>query len=517
MTTIGNLTFDTTRVVAAPVVHGYDRASRAALADDTLIKVRDLATRSNLDGKLTKGLQVTSYNPSDLKDSNNFFNFVSTWEGVILSIETHLKTYFMETPFTIVNQRVTEPTEAERRAYEFDLLIFLSASSDAGGTAESCDETLADGTVVTNERPVPPTGTVALVEVGNLLRDWHNITLAQVVESMDLILKHVNDAVDRQNLSWTFQYLLDSLDSDMKAFVLSKISHLDPGIGRTGPVVFKIMADRLLQTTENLAQKVINGFIALRLTHFDGENVVEAIFTVRNVLKFLRYGEANSYAPRTTIQLIYDVFRGSTVGAFRAYIQQAQDIVLKDETNVELIFDHIQKKFEELILADRWVPSKKKPSAFHMSEPKTRTFAEADNGGKPAHKDNAKAPKKEDGQKERPTHDKSGKKIDYNPPKNNEPHTRTRDDKTEYWCGTCGRWGSHLTDKHDEWRKNFRKNRRKNNGNGNNDNNANAASTPAAPTESTRARGSVTFLSAATGASTNFTVDPDLADGIDFE
>ena len=95
-----------------------------------------------------------------------------------------------------------------------------------------------------------------------------------------------------------------------------------------------------------------------------------------DVLKFLRYGEANTFAPCTSLVLIYDVFRGSTVGAFCNYVQQAQDIVLKDVVDPEVIFDHLQSKNEELLLADCRVFTTKRHSAFHLGE--ARTFAETD-------------------------------------------------------------------------------------------------------------------------------------------
>ncbi len=501
---IGGVTFDT-GATPAPVNHGYTKAQRDALTDDTLIKVHDLATKSNLDAKLTKGLQVTTFNPTDLKDSSNFFNFVSQWEAVILQIETHLKTYFMESPFTLAQEEITAVTAVERRDYEFRLTAFLAASAANNGNAQS----YVDATNATNvTRPVEPQGTTRITEGGFILRDWHNMSLNEVAKSVTLFNRFVDDATHRQNLVWSFKFIMDCLDADLKTFVLSKISSMPPEVGRTGPVAFMIVAQRILQTTENLAQKVINGFIALRLTHFDSENVVEAIFTVRNVLKFLRYGEPNTFAPRTTITLIYDVFRGASVGAFRAHAQQAQDIVLQGVTDPETIFDHFQTKYEELLLADRWVAMTKRKSAFVLGGDgdKTKTCVEHDKDKKPD--DDTR---KEKGMKKRPTHDKSGRKIDYTPPKPGESHERTRDGQKEYWCGVCGRWGSHLTNKHDEWRKNFNKNKKKKEGDGNAG--ANAGSSP--PPPSGGSRGAVTFAAAVSG-NANLAVDPELADGIDF-
>ena len=74
------------------------------------------------------------------------------------------------------------------------------------------------------------------------------------------------------------------------------------------------------------------------------------------------------------------------------------------------------------------------------------------------HKGKGKGKGKEDKKSKLPTHDHYGKKIDRTPPRTNEPHTRTNSETgvEEKWCGKCGggvgRWGNHLTAKHDEWK-----------------------------------------------------------------
>ena len=342
-----------------------------------------------------------------------------------------------------------------------------------------------------------------------LLSHWHSLELADVIKSVQLQLEYVAETVHRQNLSWTFQYVMDCLDSDLKQYVLSKISHLDPDVGQTGPVVFMVVAQRILHTTENLAQKVINGLIQLRLTQFPGENVVECIFTVRNVLKFLRFGEVNSFAPRTTLTLVYDVFRGTSVGPFRAYIQQLQDFQM-GTTNVQAedLFSTIQLKYEELLMADRWAPQKKRPSTFHLGDPKTYVQDDNRKGGGDKGKDNDDDKKKNgDGKKKRPTHDKSGKKIDYTPPKKGESKERTDSEgKKESWCGECKRWGSHLSAEHDEWLAKFRADRKKFNKE-KKDGQSNGGAT--------RASGSVTFASALRSGRFSLQADRELVDGID--
>eukprot|EP00977_Amphora_coffeiformis_P002922 scaffold563_cov87-Amphora_coffeaeformis.AAC.1 len=292
--TIGDVTFDTTSKPAV-VVSGYDKAERDTLADDTLIKLCNLATKTYLVAKITKGLQVSTYNPDDMKNKNNFFNFVSSWESNVLSIESHLKAFYMETPFTLYSCTETEPSQTKLEFYQVSLNEFLSNSLMENGDGNSYTSTVLTGNAGIVIRPVRPPNTVTIQSAGNIIREWHTMTLEQVVDSVKL---------STQNLVGTFDYFINSIDADFKAYVLSKISSLDTEVGRSGPVVFYLIAKRLLYTSENLAQKVINGFIALRLMHFEGENVSEAIFTILNVLKFLRYGETNFLRRNTNRRLI---------------------------------------------------------------------------------------------------------------------------------------------------------------------------------------------------------------------
>ena len=127
-----------------------------------------------------------------------------------------------------------------------------------------------------------------------------------------------------------------------------------------------------------------------------------------------------------------------------------------------------------------------------------------------------RSPKPDDGKNQRGTHDRSGRKIDCTAPEQNEPHSRKRDDDvTEHWCGKCGRWGSHSTDKHDEWKAkakaNFERKKAERQ-------QANSANSPPTPDQQTRrTNGSVTFVSALTNCGHNLAMDSELADGIDFE
>eukprot|EP00977_Amphora_coffeiformis_P012533 scaffold3119_cov92-Amphora_coffeaeformis.AAC.3 len=255
--TIGDVTFDTTSTPTV-VVSGYGKAEQDTLADDTLIKVRNLATKTNLVAKITKGLQVSTYNPDDMKNKNNFFNFVSSWESNVLSIKLHLKTFYMETPFTLYSRTETEASQTKLEFYQVSLNNFLSNSLMENGDGNSYTSTVLTGNAGVVIHPVRLPNTVTIQSAGNIIREWHTMTLEQVVDSVKLQLKYVTDHVHCQNLVWTFDYFINLIDADFKAYVLSKMSSLDTEVGRSGPVVFYLIAKRLLYTSENLAQKVIS-------------------------------------------------------------------------------------------------------------------------------------------------------------------------------------------------------------------------------------------------------------------
>ena len=362
------IAFDMT-TVNANITTAYDKAARDALTGDTLVKVRAMATKSNLPDKLTKSLQVSSFDPSEMKNSSNFFNFVGQWQTYVGLMENHLEAFHMTSPFFLVHVQVTLPTARAREDYESELTAFLLVAKATGIASRTYDPDsglLSQFNDGTNDiaRPAEPAGTSTIVDAGtNLLTAWQTVSFETVLESVKLMYDHIQDDTYRQNLVWTFTYMMNCLDADLRQYVLSKLSSFPPPYNHTGPMVFVVVAKKMMTTTENLAQKVINAFIALRLTHFPNESVVDCIFTLRNLLKFLRYGEADSFAPRTTITMIFDVLKGTTVNGFRAYIQQLQDFQLKDGRPEE-IFDKAQGKYNELILADRWVSQKKKGSVF---------------------------------------------------------------------------------------------------------------------------------------------------------
>eukprot|EP00977_Amphora_coffeiformis_P022111 scaffold10487_cov92-Amphora_coffeaeformis.AAC.1 len=123
-----------------------------------------------------------------MKNKNNFFNFVSSWESNFLSIESHLKTFYMETPFTLYSRTETEPSQTKLEFYQVSLNAFLSNSLLENGDGNSYTSTALTGDAGIVIRSVRPPNTVTIRSAGNIIREWHIMTLEQVVDSVKLQL-----------------------------------------------------------------------------------------------------------------------------------------------------------------------------------------------------------------------------------------------------------------------------------------------------------------------------------------
>eukprot|EP00977_Amphora_coffeiformis_P009381 scaffold2165_cov73-Amphora_coffeaeformis.AAC.1 len=91
-----------------------------------------------------------------MKNKNNFFNCVSSWESNVLSIESHLKTFYMETPFTLYSRTETEPSQTKLEFYQVTLNTFFSNSLIENGDGDSYTSTTLTGDAGIVLRPVPP-------------------------------------------------------------------------------------------------------------------------------------------------------------------------------------------------------------------------------------------------------------------------------------------------------------------------------------------------------------------------
>ena len=400
---------------------GYTRTSRKALKDEALVKVKFSAVRKIIDPPFSSIAQITSFDPAHMKESSSFFNFIGGWRSDTMMLQQHVNAFYMGNVFTRV---VIE--ERERLV---------------GGAPLD-----------------PPELENQVIAYDDMFECWHNLTIDQVAESCRIYSHHAED-VDRQNLQWTWELILANVDPDLRHYIISEVDSYPPEIGQTGPMAFYVMASKIISTSSNLAHNVITGIMCLELKHFDGEDVQECVFVLRNVLKFLNYGHpAYDMTPPTIMDYLVDVFMRSSNFQFRLYLQQLRDFYDYQIDKPEKLFAKVQAYYTDILSKPgvNWLPVKKKKAVFVA---KTEI--------KNSNQNNSTSSSVTTNSTTQSMSMTSSKfVVDRNPPGDGEPTTRTNEKtgREEHWCAKCpkgGRWGNHSSDGHEKWYKDFLESKKK--------------------------------------------------------
>ena len=409
MPTVSGTTF-TLGSVAPRTDGGYSRTTRSTLTGEALIKVKESAVKKILRTPLSDNVQVTTFDPVDMKDKGNFFNFVGNWRSDSKTLIQHMRAYYMHNVFQLMKHKVS-----------LRLLPDGTPDLDNNGNRQYDH---------------------AVHDEGSLFDLWHNVEVKAVAHSVKCYAEHAED-VDRQNLQWSWEFFMANVDDDMRHFIMSEVEAYPDHIGQTGPMAFYILSNKIVNSTNSLAHNIVNGVMKLRLHHFDGENVGDCVFVLRNVLKFLNHGHPTfDRTPPTILEYLFDVFMGCSNVRFFNFLQNLKDFHPGEADTPEKLFAKAQSYYHEIISkpGEQWLPIKKKRAAFKVGADLTPPSS-------PDDESSLKSPHKSPRRKF---------VVDRTPPGHGEPHTRVNPNTgfTEHFCFKCpggGRWGNHLSADHDEW------------------------------------------------------------------
>ena len=456
-------TFDVTQ--AAPIASstGWTRAARAALNNEGLVKFREGFIKKVIKTPISSNLNVTSYKASEMEDKSNFFYAIATWTNSSLQFQSWMRTHFVDTVFVIMRMVTTETTSA-------------------GGTI---------------------TTTNTVTQVDNLFKIWNTVTLDEVYDSCDIYFKFAANAVEAQNLNLSWEFIMVNIDSDLRAVVNAELSSYverNPQVAQTGPMAFHIIANRIIRCTTGLSHHVVTGMMGMGLIHYKGENVVDCVATLRNVLLFLGHGTPRSQCPPTLMKILVEVFLRCSNPVFISYVRNLADFHEGDIDTPEKLFSRAQMYYNELLMKPNgWLKVTKNRAAFSAELPELMAVMDTQGAfndplatGVPTEIDvptprrprRNRAPPADahvagtpptgtPGQRDaqgRYTHDRQGNPIDRNAPADGQPTSRRKSDgTTEYWCSQSDRWGNHDDNHHEAFKARQQRNRNRRNNN-NNDN-----------------------------------------------
>ena len=320
---------------------------------------------------------------------------------------------------------------------------------NAGGVVQ-CQLDAAGNQVLDASRNPIPEMEDYVQEVGNLFNIWHILDRPEVLESCRIYYQHAKD-VDQQNLTWSHELLLKNVDSTLQQHILSACENL-PEYVLSGPFAFVVMAEHSMSMTQNLAHNINSGLLIMSPRNFEGEDVIQCVFILRNVFRFLNYGIPgfDQMLP-FLMDNLFDVFMSVMNTQFRNYIQNLKDLHYHVVNNPEALFVRVQNCNNNVITKPGavWLKTKKSKAAFTAGTPSqcqpvgTTPQQVTQMAPAPAPTNQGTQP---GGGNCQP------RQVDCTKPKEGEPHTCVNEHgREEHWCSWCpkgGQWGNHLTNGH---------------------------------------------------------------------
>ena len=281
----------------------------------------------------------------------------------------------------------------------------------------------------------------------SLFTEWMHLTDVDVIKSGNA-QSHFGD-----HKAWIDKDLIKSLtlvessiqNPQLEMTVRSRLMQYRES-NRTGPLMFWLIMDECASCDETTLDKLSNSLKELRLSSFEGENIVNHGAAWQQLWTFLSSYNKTPVDWKTALRRQY---AECTVPIFVTHFQT----LYSTESSVLITHDSMIREAirfsRELKANNEWLPTTKTGSVFHTQSSHKTSVPRLDGQGREI--------------SSLPTHDAGGKPIDRREPSEHEPKTRVNPHtgRQEHWCATDWRWGNHTTEQHDEWRANLRAKRKR--------------------------------------------------------
>ena len=120
-----------------------------------------------------------------------------------------------------------------------------------------------------------------------------------------------------------------------------------------------IMMNLVTTTSDQAMRVVIDKVNRLRLTDFDGENVLLAVSFLRGAIQLL---SNNNSVPHDILNSVFNMMRAASTPAFVSFVTNLEtvfdlpDLVVKDKS-VEFLLDKLESKYTMLLGSNQWMVS----------------------------------------------------------------------------------------------------------------------------------------------------------------
>jgi Zinc knuckle len=217
----------------------------------------------------------------------------------------------------------------------------------------------------------------------------------------------------------------------------------------TGPVYFKVMMENILASTPESMRGLTTIIQDTKLSDFDGENVTEFASFARGAIEQLRN---NNALPTDVLSLVAQALKACETQDFVSYINVMYNNHVQSvkRCTIDDMLLLAETEYVSLVSAKKWKAKIVDHSAFFTGTCYTCGEKGHMNRDCPLKKDKSQGSRggrgRGDGRGRGGRGGGRGRggrgriEKDKQPPKPGESHTRTKNGRTEKWCGVHGYW-----------------------------------------------------------------------------
>jgi hypothetical protein len=316
----------------------------------------------------------------------------------------------------------------------------------------------------------------------SILHNWNVLTLDDILQNdryFRIGVPNSSKESVRRDLTMTMQSVVNSIaDNGLKQEVLAEVFNF-PVMHQTGPVLWYILMRKVWKSDDMTFQTIKSKLFGFKLEHVPGMNVPLYIIPWQVIKLLLDSRSIDTSDFKARLLLAFTRAGGAQPRQFKSHFETLKTMQDKRIADLPSVMKEACSKYESLVGEGVWPQEKQKQSSVFSAQQSNTTAAPWDSALQDQSKrliealisaTKTSSHMTSNGQAKLTTHDRSGNLIDRTPPRAGEAQERTKDGKTEHWCGECGRWGNHSSGQaHTDWVKKMRELKEKFRGRGKGD------------------------------------------------
>mmetsp|Transcript_27606 Transcript_27606/g.47002 ORF Transcript_27606/g.47002 Transcript_27606/m.47002 type:complete len:625 (-) Transcript_27606:849-2723(-) len=206
----------------------------------------------------------------------------------------------------------------------------------------------------------------------NILTDWESVSLEECKAWQAFILKYGSN-VDLETDRWIVGLLQKTMEAELKAEVGSDLEDIAKS-ERGSIVLFRLIATRLFERNQEARDAMVMHIQSFDIRKYDGQHVPTAVLRLKAICRAL----GDKSLPSNTVRLVLEGMAQATTDSFTAVCNTNLALFssslykpacanLSTSKHLFAVLKDLEKKFTELLEADKWNGVGHEGSAFRAS------------------------------------------------------------------------------------------------------------------------------------------------------